>query len=96
MERGDAFIFLSTIAHGAGYNNIPGEIRKIYNLVFVRGTLRQEENQFLCNPRSKVLKMSPKLQTLLGFKKPARNWLGMVENEDPAKDLAAIYEKILA
>ena len=96
MERGDAFIFLSNIAHGAGYNNIPGEIRKIYNLVFVRGTLRQEENQFLCNPRSKVLKMSPKLQTLLGFKKPARNWLGMVENEDPAKDLATIYEKMLA
>nr|WCS21263.1 SwnH2 [Alternaria oxytropis] len=96
MERGSAFIFLSNLAHGAGYNTIPGEIRKIINLVFCRGTLRQEENQFLCNPRSKVLKMSPKLQTLLGFKKPARNWLGMVENEDPTKDLAAVYEKMLA
>ncbi|EFQ97954.1 hypothetical protein MGYG_00990 [Nannizzia gypsea CBS 118893] len=95
MERGSAFIFLSTMAHGAGYNTIPGEIRKIMNLVFCRGTLRQEENQFLCNPRSKVLKMSPKMQTLLGFKKPAGTWLGMVENDDPAKDLAAIYEKIL-
>lgn len=95
MERGDACIFLSTLAHGAGYNTVPGEVRKIWNLVFCRGTLRQEENQFLCNPRSKVLKMSPKLQTLLGFKKPAGNWLGMVENEDPAKDLAAIYEKML-
>ena len=96
MERGDAFIFLSTMAHGAGYNTIPGEVRKIYNLVFIRGILRQEENQSLCIPRSKVLKMSPKLQTLLGFKKPARNWLGMVENEDPTKDLAAVYEKMLA
>ena len=95
MERGSAFIFLSTMAHGAGYNTTD-EVRKIINLVFCRGNLRQEENQFLCNPRSKVLKMSPKLQTLLGFKKPAHNWLGMVENEDPAKDLAAIYEKILA
>ncbi|KAM5445272.1 Dioxygenase swnH2 [Microsporum audouinii] len=94
MERGSAFIFLSTMAHGAGYNTIPGEVRKIMNLVFCRGTLRQEENQFLCNPRSKVLKMSPKLQTLLGFKKPAGTWLGMVENDDPAKDLAAIYEKM--
>ena len=94
MERGSAFIFLSTLAHGAGYNTIPGEIRKIWNLVFCRGNRRQEENQFLCNPRSKVLKMSPKLQTLLGFKKPAKSWLGMVENEDPAQNLAAIYDKI--
>ncbi|KAI1860336.1 uncharacterized protein JN550_011602 [Neoarthrinium moseri] len=96
MERGSAFIFLSNLAHGAGYNTIPGEVRKILNLVFCRGTLRQEENQFLCNPRSKVLKMSPKLQTLLGFKKPAGSWLGLVENEDPAKDLAAVYENLLS
>lgn len=94
MERGSAFIFLGTLVHGAGYNTIPGEIRKIINFIFNRGTLRQEENQFLCNPQSKVLKMSPKLQTLLGFKKPAGSWLGMVENEDPAKNLAAIYETI--
>jgi len=94
MERGSAFIFLSTLAHGAGYNTIPGEIRKIWNLVFCRGNFRQEENQFLCNPRSKVLKMSPKLQSLLGFKKPAKSWLGMVENKDPAENLAAIYEDI--
>ncbi|USP76411.1 SwnH2 [Curvularia clavata] len=96
MERGSAFIFLSNLAHGAGYNTIQGEVRKIINLVFCRGTLRQEENQFLCNPRSKVLKMSSKLQSLLGFKKPAKNWLGMVENEDPTKDLAAVYERMLA
>ncbi|KAI0444728.1 phytanoyl-CoA dioxygenase [Xylaria telfairii] len=96
MERGSAFIFLGNLAHGSGFNTIPGEVRKIINLVFCRGTLRQEENQFLCNPRSKVLKMSPKLQTLLGFKKPVSTWLGMVENEDPAKDLAAVYEKVFA
>ncbi len=95
MERGSAFIFLSTLAHGAGYNTVPGEVRKIMNLVFCRGTLRTEENQFLCNPRSKVLKMSPKLQSLLGFKKPEASWLGMVENEDPAKDLSAVYKKIM-
>nr|AQV04235.1 SwnH2 [Slafractonia leguminicola] len=93
MERGSAFIFLSNLAHGAGYNTT-GEVRKIINLVFCRGTLRTEENQFLCTPRSKVLKMSPKLQTLLGFKKPAGNWLGMVENEDPTKDLAAVYDRM--
>ncbi|RWA14350.1 hypothetical protein EKO27_g712 [Xylaria grammica] len=96
MERGSAFFFLSTMAHGAGYNTVPGEVRKIMNFVFCRGIFRQEENQFLCNPRSKVLKMSPKLQTLLGFKKPEDTWLGMVGNDDPAKDLAAIYEKVLA
>lgn len=92
MKRGSAFIFLSTVAHGAGYNTTD-QIRKIMNLVFVRGHLRTEENQFLCNSRSKVLNMSPKMQTLLGFKKPPRNWLGMVENKDPADSLAEIYEK---
>ena len=92
MKRGSAFIFVSTVAHGAGFNTTD-KIRKIMNLVFVRGNLRTEENQFLCNSRSKVLKMSPKMQTLLGFKKPARNWLGMVENKDPADSLAEIYEK---
>lgn len=72
MERGSAFIFLSTLAHGAGYNTIPGEIRRIMNLVFCRGTLRQEENRFLCNPRSKVLKMSR--VTYLGVNS---RWLAM-------------------
>ncbi|KAK5989563.1 Dioxygenase swnH2 [Cladobotryum mycophilum] len=96
MERGSAFIFLSTLFHAAGYNTMPGEVRKIMNLCFCRGTLRTEENQFLSIPRSKVLKMSPKLQTLLGFKKPAGSWLGLVENEDPANNLAAVYDKILA
>ncbi|QKX58561.1 uncharacterized protein TRUGW13939_05686 [Talaromyces rugulosus] len=94
MERGSAFIFLSNLFHGAGHNTMPGEVRKILNFAFCRGTLRTEENQFLSIPRSKVLKMSPKLQTLLGFKKPAGTWLGLVENEDPAKDLAAIYENV--
>ncbi|TGJ83466.1 hypothetical protein E0Z10_g5291 [Xylaria hypoxylon] len=96
MERGSAMIFLASVAHAAGYNTIPGEVRKVINFAFVRGILRQEENQSLCNSRSKVLKMSPKLQTLLGFKKPAGTWLGLVENDDPAKDLAAVYERVLA
>jgi ectoine hydroxylase-related dioxygenase (phytanoyl-CoA dioxygenase family) len=95
MDKGDAFIFLSTVAHGAGYNTT-NDVRKIYNIVFVRGTKRTEENMALCTPRSKVMKMSPKMLSLLGFKKPARNWLGMVENEDPAKDLAGVYEKMLS
>lgn len=95
MKRGSAFIFLSNVAHGAGYNTT-NEIRKIMNLVFCRGNMRQEENQFLCSPRSKVFKMSPKLLTLLGFKKPAKNWLGMVENDDPAKNLAAIYDRVFS
>ncbi|KAI0393167.1 phytanoyl-CoA dioxygenase [Xylariaceae sp. FL0594] len=95
MERGSAFILLSNMAHGAGYNTIPNEVRKIINLVFCRGNLRTEENQFLANPRSKVLKMSPKVQSLLGFKKPEKCWVGIVENEDPSKDLEGIYERLM-
>jgi ectoine hydroxylase-related dioxygenase (phytanoyl-CoA dioxygenase family) len=51
MDKGDAFIFLSTVAHGAGYNTT-NDVRKIYNIVFVRGTKRTEENMALCTPRS--------------------------------------------
>lgn len=70
---------------------MPGEVRKIHGLFFIRGTLRTEENQFLAIPRSKVAKMGPKMLSLLGYKKPS-TVLGIVENEDPAANLQAAFE----
>jgi len=95
MNPGDAFIYLGSLVHGAGYNTTD-EVRKLYLIFFNRGTLRQEENMFLSTPRSKVMKMSPKMLSLLGFKKPAGNWLGLVENGDAASDLKSVYERMLA
>ncbi|KAH7054388.1 hypothetical protein B0J12DRAFT_451851 [Macrophomina phaseolina] len=92
MEPGCALIFLASCYHGGGHNSVPGEIRKIHGLFFIRGTLRTEENQFLAVPRSKVLTMSDKMLSLLGYKKPT-TVLGIVDNEDPALSLQRVLDK---
>lgn len=92
MEPGEALVFLASCYHGGGHNSIPGEVRKVHGLFFIRGTLRTEENQFLAVPRSKVLGMSEKMVSLLGYKKPS-SVLGIVENEDPSADLKGVLER---
>ncbi|KAM5431852.1 Dioxygenase swnH1 [Microsporum canis] len=91
MEPGSAFVFLGTVYHGAGHNSVPDQVRKVYGLFFISGTLRPEENQFLAIPRSKVLKMSDEMLSLLGYKKP-ETWLGIVNNGDPAENLQEVLE----
>lgn len=90
MDPGSGLIFLASCYHGGGSNQVRDEIRKIHGLFFVRGTFRTEENQFLAIPRSKVLNMSDKMLSLLGYKKPS-TVLGIVENQDPASDLEAVF-----
>ncbi|KAI2623008.1 hypothetical protein GGS26DRAFT_566874 [Hypomontagnella submonticulosa] len=89
MEPGSALVFLGTVYHGAGHNSVPDQVRKLYGLFFIPGTLRPEENQFLAIPRSKVLGMSDKMLSLLGYKKP-ETWLGIVNNGDPAENLQEV------
>ncbi len=91
MEPGSALIFLASCYHGGGHNSVPGQVRKIHGLFFIRGTMRTEENQFLAVPRSQVLTMSDKMLSLLGYKKPS-TVLGIVENEDPALHLQEVLE----
>ncbi|QKX58566.1 uncharacterized protein TRUGW13939_05691 [Talaromyces rugulosus] len=90
MEPGSAFIFLGTVYHGAGHNTVPDQVRKVYGLFFIPGTLRPEENQFFAIPRSKVLGMSDKMLSLLGYKMPG-TWLGIVNNRDPAENLREVF-----
>lgn len=92
MEPGSALIFLASCYHGGGHNSVPDEVRKIHGLFFIRGNLRTEENQFLAVPRSKVLTMSDKMLSLLGYKKPS-TVLGIVDNEDPAMNLQGVFDK---
>jgi ectoine hydroxylase-related dioxygenase (phytanoyl-CoA dioxygenase family) len=89
MKPGAALIFLAACWHGAGRNSVPGCTRVLHGLFFCRGTMRTQENQFLAIPRSKVLKMSPKMLNLLGYKQPTAA-LGMVENGDPILDLQGV------
>lgn len=91
MEPGSAFVFLGTVYHGAGHNSVVDQVRKVYGLFFVPGTHRTEENQFLAIPRSKVLGMSDKMLSLLGYKTPG-TYLGIVNNGDPAENLEKIFK----
>ncbi|KAL1623129.1 hypothetical protein SLS54_004615 [Diplodia seriata] len=92
MEPGSALVFLAACYHGGGSNSVPGEVRKMHGLFFVRGTLRTEENQFLAIPRSKLSGMSEKMLELLGYKKP-ETVLGIVDNDDPLRDLVGVLER---
>lgn len=92
MEPGSALIFMASCYHGGGHNSVPGQVRKVHGLFFIRGNLRTEENQFLAVPRSKVLTMSDKMLSLLGYKKPT-SVLGIVDNEDPALNLRGVFDK---
>lgn len=89
------FIFLASSIHAAGHNSVVGCTRTIYGLFFIRGYLRQEENQYLTIPRSQVLKMSDKMKALLGYKMTP-SLLGMVDSLDPMKNLQAVLEKASA
>lgn len=91
MEPGEAFVFLGTVYHGAGHNSVVDHVRKVYGLFFIPGTHRPEENQFLAIPRSKVLGMSEKMLSLLGYKTPG-TWLGIVNNGDPAENLVEVLK----
>ena len=82
MEPGSCIVFRGGIFHGAGTNQT-SDTRAALVLCYSLGWLRQEENQYLANPRESVLAMPPELQRLLGFGK-AGNSLGFVEwGEDP-------------
>ncbi|RDW72861.1 putative phytanoyl-dioxygenase protein [Coleophoma cylindrospora] len=95
MERGSALIFMGSAYHGGGHNSVPNMSRIVHGLFFVRGILRQEENQFLAIPHQKVLQMTPTMQNLLGYKKPD-SALGLVNNRDPSMDLAGVFRRLNA
>ncbi|KAK4547647.1 hypothetical protein LTR36_000604 [Oleoguttula mirabilis] len=92
MKPGSALIFLGGSYHGGGHNATDA-FRTVYGLFFIRGTLRQEENQFLAVPHSKVLAMTEGMQSLLGYKQP-KSVLGIVDNKDPMSDLPAVLKRV--
>jgi ectoine hydroxylase-related dioxygenase (phytanoyl-CoA dioxygenase family) len=92
MDPGSALVFLASCYHGGGHNSVPGTVRKVHGLFFVRGTMRTEENQFLAVPRSKALNMSDRMLSLLGYKKPS-TVLGIVDNDDPMVNLEAVLQR---
>ncbi|PKY03900.1 PhyH-domain-containing protein [Aspergillus campestris IBT 28561] len=83
METGDALLIIGSIWHGAG-ENISLERRNIYSVHMVRGTLRQDENQYLAIPKDVAKTYSAEVQAIIGYS-VSQPYCGYVEMDDPAK-----------
>lgn len=92
MKPGSGLVFLASAYHGGGHNATHDFRRVVHGLFFIRGNLRQEENQFLAVPRSKVLTMSTKMKSLLGYKQPG-TVLGIVDNKCPTVNLEQVLHR---
>jgi len=66
MPAGACAVFAGTLVHRGGPNRSPGVRRAISNQ-YCEPWARQQENFFLAIPKGKVAKMSPRLQSLLGY-----------------------------
>ncbi|KAJ4186274.1 hypothetical protein NW767_012694 [Fusarium falciforme] len=86
MEVGDALIIIGSIWHGAGHNISDGR-RNIFSMHMVRGTYRQDENQFLAIRRDVVKTYDPEVQALIGYS-VSQPYLGYVDFDDPIKLLS--------
>lgn len=82
MEKGDAFIMLSSCYHGGGSNTTKDEYRLVFSTFAARGYLRQEENQSLAVPMDVVRQYGRDIQEFIGYSLsgPA---CGYVEELDP-------------
>ncbi|ETO26568.1 phytanoyl-CoA dioxygenase (PhyH) family protein [Reticulomyxa filosa] len=66
MKPGSALLLLSTTWHGGGPNST-SHPRLAVTAQFCQPWIRPQENQFLSVPFDMVLKMHPKIQSLLGY-----------------------------
>lgn len=69
MNPGDVIIYLGTVWHAGGANtDTPGTDERIgLTIQYTQPFLRPNENQFLAVHPRDVLKMSGRMQTLLGY-----------------------------
>ena len=65
MDTGDVVMIIGSVRHGAGENITSNERRNIYSMHMVRGTLRQDENQYLGIPIDRLKNLSIESQRLI-------------------------------
>jgi len=85
MPAGAIAVFPGTLVHGAGANRSRAP-RLAFTNQYCEGWLRTQENFYLAIPRARAAKMSPELQSLLGYS-ITPPFLGMVTASHPAKTL---------
>ncbi len=86
MQPGEALIFLSSTFHAGGANVTEDRKRPTHSMFFCRGSLRQEENQYLAYTAKEVLSWSEKVHQLAGYYMSPPN-LGYVDFVAPVQFL---------
>ena len=85
MDKGDALIIIGSVWHGGGVN-ISDERRNTYSVHMVRGTMRQDENQFSAIPHETAKNLSSEVQAIIGYS-VSQPYCGYVEMDDSVKTL---------
>ncbi|KAL6702057.1 hypothetical protein J3F84DRAFT_343554 [Trichoderma pleuroticola] len=94
LEVGDAAIFVGNVYHAGGANVTKDDARETIGVFMCKGTLRQEENQYLELPPevAKDRGFSPQLLRLLGYGlcPPA---LGLYKYKDPMEEIFNVLDE---
>jgi len=91
MAAGSMLLWDGAIFHGAGANRTNAPRRTLF-LVYTRGWLRTQYNQFLSVPRDVVLSLPAELQKDLGYTRSLRA-LGECDGHDPLPYLQALQRQ---
>lgn len=80
MAAGSSLIYASSLYHAGGANRT-NEPRTAVNINFIRGWLRQEENQYLSVPLATVRTLPRRVQELMGYaiSKPYCGHIALIE-----------------
>ncbi|KAH7126049.1 hypothetical protein EDB81DRAFT_203255 [Dactylonectria macrodidyma] len=94
LEIGDALIFVGNVYHAGGSNTTKNEARETIGVFMCKGTLRQEENQYLELPPdvAKARNFSPQLLRLLGYG-VCRPALGLYKYKDPMEEIFGVIDE---
>ncbi|GAW15161.1 hypothetical protein ANO14919_045700 [Xylariales sp. No.14919] len=82
MKRGEAFVMLGSLYHGAGNYTLPTGCRTVHIMFMCSGVHRQEEIPFLSYPIEDVKTYSKLVRDRLGWKQSEPN-LGWVDLKSP-------------
>ncbi|KEY66700.1 hypothetical protein S7711_09720 [Stachybotrys chartarum IBT 7711] len=82
LKKGEAFVMLGSLYHGAGKYSLPTGCRTVHIMFMCSGVHRQEEIPFLSYPIEDVKRYSKLVRDRLGWKQSEPN-LGWVDLKSP-------------
>jgi ectoine hydroxylase-related dioxygenase (phytanoyl-CoA dioxygenase family) len=83
MEPGSGMFFLGSVYHAGGENTTKDEYRHLYAIGYLRGYLRQEENQYLAVDPEITRRLPTETQDIMGYSVSAP-FCGWVKFDSPS------------